>query len=129
MKNKFVEYFSKISPLTKEEEEGIEQGMCIIAFKKGTILLKEGQISIDTYFIMEGCIREYILSDGEEKTTNFFIEDQWVISMNNFGPKTRSSYNLVCVEDTKVSVVEISVKVYHRFSAKGTSVFEELMAM
>lgn len=66
--------------------------------------MKEGQQSVDTYFILEGCIREYILTDGEEKTTNFFTEEQWVISLSNFGTQTPSTHNLVCVEDTIVSV-------------------------
>ncbi|MBK7850641.1 MAG: Crp/Fnr family transcriptional regulator [Bacteroidetes bacterium] len=104
MKNKFVEYFSRISPLSEEEAKGIEDGMCIKTFKKGTVLLKEGQLSVDTYFILEGCIREFVVIDGEEKTTNFFTEGQWVISLNNFGPQSPASNNLICVEDTTVSV-------------------------
>ncbi len=104
MKNKFVNYFSKISPLSKEEAKCIEEGMCIKAFKKGTVLLKEGQLSTDTYFILEGCIREFVVTDGDERTTNFFTEDQWVISLNNFGQQNPTAHNLVCAEDTTVSV-------------------------
>ena len=93
MKNKFVEYFSRISPLSEEEAKGIEDGMCIKTFKKGTVLLKEGQLSVDTYFILEGCIREFIVIDGEDKTTNFFIKppnlqiDKFI---NNFLQKSLS---------------------------------------
>ena len=104
MHEKFINYFSRISPLSEEESNAIRAHMIIKTFKKGDYLLKEGQLSVDTYFILEGCIREYILADGEEKTTNFFTEEQWVISLNNFGPKTPATHNLVCVEDTTVSV-------------------------
>ena len=104
MHNKFIKYFSRISPLSAEESKAIEENMCIKTFKKGDFLLKEGQLSVDTYFVLEGCIREYILVDGEEKTTNFFTEEQWVISLNNFSPNSPSTHNLVCVEDTTVSV-------------------------
>jgi len=76
MENKFVNYFSNISRLSKEESKAIAEGMRTKTFRKGAFLLKEGQISANTYFILEGCIREYILSDGEEKTTNFFTEEQ-----------------------------------------------------
>ena len=71
MDNKFVSYFSKISPLTTEEANAIALSMQTRSLKKGDYLLREGQISGSTYFILEGCIREYILADGEEKTTNF----------------------------------------------------------
>ncbi len=104
MNNKFVNYFSNISPLSEAEANAIEENMVVRHFKKGNFLLKEGQISIDTYFIIEGCIREFTNIDGEEKTTNFFTEEQWVISINNFSSKTPSETNLVCVEDTTVSI-------------------------
>ncbi|MDO8367771.1 MAG: Crp/Fnr family transcriptional regulator [Saprospiraceae bacterium] len=104
MHHKFVNYFSRISPLSVEESNAIAENMCIKNFKKGAYLLKEGQLSVDTYFILEGCIREFIVMDGEEKTTNFFTEEQWVISLNNFGPQSPATHNLVCVEDTTVSI-------------------------
>ena len=104
MHNKFINHFSRISPLSTEEANAIREHMVVKTFRKGDYLLKEGQFSVDTYFILEGCIREYILTDGEEKTTNFFTEEQWVISLNNFGAKIPATHNLVCVEDTAVSV-------------------------
>lgn len=66
--------------------------MCVKIFKKGAFLLKFGQMSMDTYFILEGCLREYLVIEGEEKTTNFFFEEQWVISLNNFGPQNASTH-------------------------------------
>jgi CRP-like cAMP-binding protein len=104
MDNKFVNYFSRISPLSEEEANAIAKNMRVKHLKKGDFLLREGQISIDTYFIMEGCVREFTIIDGEEKTTNFFTEEQWVISLNNFSTKSLSQNNLICVEDTTVSI-------------------------
>jgi CRP-like cAMP-binding protein len=104
MDNKFVQHFSKISPLSAEEEAAIEASMRVETFKKGTMLLREGQFQLNSYFILEGCIREYILIDGEEKTTNFFTEEQWVISLSNFSTPSPATHNLVCAEDTTVSV-------------------------
>lgn len=104
MENKFVSYFSRISPLSKEESEAIAESMQTKTFKKGEYLLQEGQISTNTYFILEGCVREYILTDGDEKTTNFFTEEQWAISLNNFAPENTAKHNWVCVEETTVVV-------------------------
>lgn len=104
MHNKFVNYFSRISPLSKEESNAIAENMIVKTLKKGEFLLKEGQTSFDTYFILEGCVREYIDVDAEEKTTNFFTEEQWVISLSNFSHKATAETNLVCVEDTIVAV-------------------------
>lgn len=102
MANKFVEYFSKISPLSEDEAAAITKSMQTRDFKKGEYLLKEGQLSVKTYFILEGGVREYILTDGEEKTTNFYTEEQWAISLNTFTPNSPSKHNWVCFEDTTV---------------------------
>lgn len=104
VENKFVSYFSRISPLSKEESEAIAESMQTKTFKKGDYLLQEGQISANTYFILEGCVREYLLTNGDEKTTNFFTEEQWAISLNNFAPQNTAKHNWVCVEDTTVVV-------------------------
>lgn len=104
MHEKFVNYFSRISPLSSEESEAIFKSMQTKAFKKGEYLLKDGQVSANTYFVLEGCIREYILSDGEDKTTNFFSEEQWAISLNSLTLQNLANHNWVCIEDTTVVV-------------------------
>lgn len=104
MENKFVDYFSRISPLSNEEAEAITESMQTKTYKKGEYLLREGQFSVKTYFILEGCVREYILTEGEEKTTNFITEEQWAISLNSFTPNKAATHNWICVEDTTVVV-------------------------
>ena len=104
MQNKLVDYFSRISPLSAEEAEGISESMQVKSYKKGEFLLKEGQFASTTYFKLEGCIREYVNNEGEEKTTNFFTEEQWAISLNSFNPQHKSKHNWVCTEDTDVVV-------------------------
>ena len=55
--------------------EALLASMQTKALKKGAYLLKEGEISANTYFVLEGCIREYVLSDGEEKTTRLQLRE------------------------------------------------------
>jgi CRP-like cAMP-binding protein len=102
MENKLLRHFSRISALSPEEEKAIADSMVITEFKKGHVLLREGQVSVNTYYVVSGCVREYLLVEGEEKTTNFFTEDQWVISLSNHGPKEPSLHTLVCAEDCKL---------------------------
>ena len=93
MNDKLLKYFQRILPLSQEEIEAIVETMTIKHFNKGTILLKEGQIST-----------EYYLVDGEEKTKNFFTEEQWVISMSGFGEPNPSNHYLDCCIDTTLVV-------------------------
>jgi CRP-like cAMP-binding protein len=100
MKEKIIKHFCSITPLTDEECTLISESMVIRDLKKGDVLIKEGQIAVDTYFILEGLIREYVMIDGEERTTNFYTEGQWVISLNNFTPQARATHGLECAEDS-----------------------------
>ena len=109
-----IECFTKIK-LSEEEREYVEQLYPIRTFKKGTYLLKEGQISNTCYYILKGCVRQFYLIDGEEKTTFFYTEEQSILE--NTALKNRSKYYLACVEDTTVSITtqESEDKLYKRF--------------
>lgn len=104
MKSVLVNYFSKITPLSDEEAHALAESMVIKKLSKHTLLLEEGQFMVDSYFIIEGCIRQYSIIDGEENTTNFFTENQWVISLNSFSDKNPAPYSWICNEDTTVVV-------------------------
>ena len=80
MENEIFKYLSKYIPITKELEEELSKIEFIKRFGNGTILLEEGKISNECFFIIKGCIRSYYLKDGEEKTTEFYTEEQAVLS-------------------------------------------------
>lgn len=100
MEQKLLTYFSKILPLSQEEIDGIVATLTIKNYPKGSILLKEGEISMEAYFVLEGCVRQYFLIEGEEKTNNFFSEEQWVISVNSMTNNRPSKHFLECCEDS-----------------------------
>lgn len=133
MENKFVSYFRSISPLSPDEAQAIAGSMQTRNFKKGDFLLKEGQISGSTYFILEGCIREYILTDGEEKTTNFYTEEQWAISLNSFDQQIPAKHNWVCVENCEVvqgdeGQAQAIFKKFPRFETLSRTIMEAAFA-
>lgn len=104
MEQRLLTYFSKILPLTQEEVDGIVATLSIQKYPKGAILLKEGEISSEAYFVLDGCVRQYFLIDGEEKTNNFFTEEQWVISMQSMTYNSPSKHFLECVDECTLVV-------------------------
>jgi CRP-like cAMP-binding protein len=99
-----IKYFSSISPLTADEEKAIVESSIIKNYEKGTILLREGQIAKQTYFVLKGLVRQYSLIDGEEKTTGFFAENQWIIALNGFETEPISTQFWVCEEDCSLLI-------------------------
>lgn len=99
-----IRYISKFMHLNETEAQAILESMNYRLFKKGDILLREGQVSNLCYFTLKGCVRQYYLVDGEEKTTNFYTEGQ-PIAPNEGSFKTQpSKCYLACVEDCILTV-------------------------
>jgi len=101
-----IKYISQFMPVSEAQAEAIVKNMKFRSFKKGTVLLKEGQVLKMCYFVLKGCIRQYFLVDGEEKTTNFFTEGQPVTATAYEGTfkQKPSKFYLACIEDTMVSL-------------------------
>jgi CRP-like cAMP-binding protein len=104
MDNRLINYFLKITNLTAEETKVLAESMVIKNFNRNDYLVKEGQSINDTYFILDGCVRQFKILEGNDITTNLYTENQWIISLENFERKTTSKYNLVCMENTTVVI-------------------------
>lgn len=133
MDNKLLNYFQRIMPLSEEEIRAIVDTMHIQHYEKGTVLLKEGQISSEVYFVLEGCVRQFYLVDGDEKTNNFFTEEQWVISMNSFSQNNPSNHYLDCCMNCTLVVgnrdkEEILYKQFPKFESVSRKVMEKVFA-
>ncbi|HYG40858.1 MAG TPA: Crp/Fnr family transcriptional regulator [Cytophagales bacterium] len=99
MNDLLTQFISKFEKFSAEEINAIVENTRIESFKKGTIILKEGKVSDKCFFVLKGCLRQYQLVNGEEKTTGFFTEGQPAVLYSSYLKRTPSEYNLACVED------------------------------
>ncbi|WP_188938815.1 Crp/Fnr family transcriptional regulator [Dyadobacter endophyticus] len=99
MQDLLFDFISKYISLTDDEKNAIISLDVFRSFKKGTILLKEGQKSNDGYFVLQGCIRSYYIIGGEEKTTAFYTEMD-ALTPHCVINKAPSEYYISCVADT-----------------------------
>lgn len=112
-----VQMLSQLTSLSEEEKLAIVEAIPIKSFEKGTYLLKQGQVARNSFFVIEGCIREYELLDGEERTTAFYTEEDAVANFSSMSSQSPSKQNWVCVERTTLTVlnVEKEEQLYQRF--------------
>jgi CRP-like cAMP-binding protein len=132
MENILFDFISKYVYLTDDEKNALLSLNLFRPVKKGTILLKEGQHSKESYFVLKGCIRVYYIIDGEEKTTAFYTE------MDAFTPhcvinKTPSEYFISCVEDSMLTVSDTDMEAeinttFPKFELMCRKLSEELLA-
>ena len=132
MQNLLFDYISRYITLTEEEKHALTSLNLFHSFKKGDVLLKEGQKTDKSFFVLKGCIRVYYVIDGEEKTTAFYTE------MEGFNPpciltKTPSENYVSCLEDSILVIanekmgMEMNQK-FPKFDTMCKMVSEELLA-
>jgi CRP-like cAMP-binding protein len=102
LKEKVRSMISNFDILNKKEIDLIVEKTIVDEFKKGTILLKQGQVPSKCYMVVEGCVREYLIKDGEEISTAFFTEG------DTFTPPSLKGYPSnhywECVEDCILTI-------------------------
>jgi Cyclic nucleotide-binding domain. len=132
MQDVLFDFLAKYMSLTDEEKDVILSLDIFRSVKKGTILLKEGQKSKDSYFVLKGCIRAYYVLDAEEKTTAFYTEME-ALTPPCVISKTPSDYYISCIEDSIITVsntdmeAEVNSK-FPRFESLCRIFSEELLA-
>lgn len=104
MEQKILEYIAKYVPLTEAEKLSILQEVPYKTFKKGTHLLRQGQISKECYFNIQGLIRQYEIIDGEEKTTYFYSEGEAIVAFDSASKQVPCAFNWICEEDTTLVI-------------------------
>lgn len=132
MQNLLFDFISKYISLTEDEKNALLSLELFHSVKKGTILLKEGQKSKESYFVLKGCIRTYYSVDGEEKTTAFYTEMEALTPpcVINQAP---SDYYVSCIEDSMLLISnsdmeeEINNK-FPKFDLMCRKFSEELLA-
>lgn len=103
LKSQYLNDMFNLMNFTEEEWEVINDLTTIREYKKGKILLKAGQFSQMTYYVIKGCLRSYYLVGGEEKVTAFFIEKETFTPTCLVTNKPAEHY-LDCLEDCLLSV-------------------------
>ena len=132
MENILFDFISKYISLSEDEKNALLSLGLFHSVKKGTVLLKEGQKTQDSFFVLKGCIRVYYIIDGEEKTTAFYTEMD-VLTPHCVISKAPSEYFISCVEDSILTVsnsdmgVEMNSK-FPKFDIMCKMLSEELLA-
>ncbi|WP_040679829.1 Crp/Fnr family transcriptional regulator [Niabella aurantiaca] len=70
-------------------------------YKRGAVLLEEGHVAHEVFFIMKGATRQYFFNEeGQERTCNFSMEQEFITDLESFSRKARSATSIVALEPT-----------------------------
>ena len=132
MFSEIVERIRQSIDISDEEAIIVQDCIPVKTFKKGTLLLKEGQISKESYQNLSGLVRKYYIIDGNELTTNFYDEGTSIASFTSLHQQEPAKHYFECIEDSQLAVLnkakelELIEKVPQYESLCRTSVEEML---
>jgi CRP-like cAMP-binding protein len=106
----FNQFLRKYVEFTDAELTDFNNKCSRVAFSKGALVMKAGQVQKNLYFITEGIIRNFIeLDNGETKIHNFRMEHMTVTGYAyiNYEDKFKALVSVDCLEDCVLIQVPI----------------------
>lgn len=103
-----MDYISKRIQFTSRAEDYTRSISNIKSFKKGEVLLNDGQSVEKTFFVINGCLRAYVFdNNGKEHTLQFAVRDHWISDYIAIFNNEKSNQVVECISDCEV--VELSL--------------------
>ncbi len=112
-----IEHISETySPLTADCQQAVLASTKILSLKKNSTLVREGQFSDKTFYIIRGCARAYYLKDGKDVSDWFAFENEFISSIVSFFKNEPSPHAIELLEDS--ILVEFSRDEIEQLAAK-----------
>ncbi len=122
----------RYTPLSDECQAELITSSKIRTFKKGELVVREGQYAKSAYLIAQGCARAYYLQDGRDISDWFTFENEIMASIVSFFSEKPSLHFVEFVEDSKAiefskeTIDQLSIK-HHDFERFISRVVTETM--
>ena len=90
----------RYSTMTHEELDVLESILVPMKFQKGEIILREGEICKNIYWVAKGLVRQFYYKNEKELTEYMATEDNIVMSIESLFKEQPSSQQIVALEPT-----------------------------
>jgi CRP-like cAMP-binding protein len=80
-----------------------------VEYPAKTILLREGKIAQNYYFIEKGCLRVWFDNHEKDTTFQFFFENEGVSSLESFSKNIPSAFSIETIEPSIVQILSKAV--------------------
>jgi len=117
---RFRKKLESFAPLSDDDFRPFSTIMHEKSFNKGEVILREGQVCKNYYFILQGCIRSFGLEDGREVNVKFYFEDDIASNFLSFRQEEPSQFYLVAMEDCNT---------YYSTKIEALPIFQDTQAL
>lgn len=108
MKSILLKYMARFTSLNEAEQQAILDEIVVEEYKKGAVLLHQGDVPVKCYFVLKGCVRQHSVDEGGHEATSGFYTEEQAISM--FSHHKPSEYTFTCLEDSVLVVGDLDTE-------------------
>lgn len=97
------EHISKTVSLTDEEFAHFSSHFKPLSFRKGQVVISEGDLVDHEYFVIEGCLKAFYINDEiKMHILQFAMPTWWTSDYEALYNKTKAKINVDCITDAEV---------------------------
>jgi CRP-like cAMP-binding protein len=90
----------RYSTMTHDELDVLESILVPMKFQKGEVILKEGEVCTNIYWVVKGLIRQFYIKNGKELTEHLAIENSICMSIESLFREQPSHMQIHAIEPT-----------------------------
>jgi CRP/FNR family transcriptional regulator, anaerobic regulatory protein len=98
----FIEAIEKIAQLDEAERNAIQPLLVYEEYDKDEHLTRQGETENFLYFILDGCIRNYTIQDGEDYSLDFYFSGSFTTSYMSFLLQEPSTVSVQALTSSRV---------------------------
>ena len=107
----FKAHLNKFITVSDEEYTSIMSFFEVVDVKKKQILMLEGEVCRNIYFVVKGCLRKFFINEkGVEHTTQFAIENWWITDTFAFERQLKTDFSIQAVEHSTILVIDFKMQ-------------------
>lgn len=98
-----IDYFNNFLPLDEDEKSVVEEVFKERSVKRRQFILQEGDVCKHNTFVVEGCLKMYMVDpNGKEHNLQFAIENWWIGDIGSFHSGEASRLNVEAIENSVI---------------------------
>lgn len=124
-----ITYFENIARLDDCEKQLVKEFFKFQTYKRKEFVLKEGEVCKQFNFVLNGCLRMYLVDDKANTHILQFAAENWImLDAMSFREKSASKLNIDALEITQVLYISPNdLKVLYEKAPKFNYIIRELL--
>jgi len=103
MHSQILAHIKRYVQLNAEQEQLLCDNLQIITLKRRQYLLEPGKLCAGNYFVLNGCLRQYIVNDKlNEQIIQFGLESWWIADQESLLTQQPSTCYIQAIEQSQV---------------------------